>query len=100
MDRIGLQTIFEEILGSENVYFQAPVKRAMSYPAIKYSLYKLGGKKANNKNYTKEVAYNVILIDPNPESLFIEPLLQLPYCKFDRSYVSDNLNHFSFIITI
>lgn len=100
MDRLELQTVFETILGSENVYFQAPGKQSMKYPAIKYNLSRMDGKRANNKRYTEETTYNVILIDPDPESQFIKPLLELPYCKFDRAYVADNLNHTSFTIII
>ena len=100
MDRVDLQNLFESILHSNNVYFQPPVKQSMNYPAIRYSLLKIGGKRANNKRYTKETGYNILLIDPNPDSLFVEPLLQLPFCKFDRYYVSENLNHFSFTIII
>lgn len=100
MDRLQLHEILKGILGSNHVYFQAPGKSLMVYPAILYSLKKFSGKSANNKRYTEDTSYNLILIDPNPDSLFFKPLCELPYCAFDRSYVADNLNHFSFVITI
>ena len=100
MERLELQTLLESILGSDHVYFQAPATTLMKYPAIRYSLKDAGGKRANNRRYTKETAYSVILIDKNPESPFFQTLLDLPYCKFDRAYTADNLNHFSFTITI
>jgi hypothetical protein len=28
----------------------------------------------------------------------VDDILALPYCQFDRSYVSDNLNHFVFTL--
>lgn len=100
MDRLELQTVFETILRSENVYFQPPVSTSMKYPAIRYELKNIGGKRANNHRYTNETVYQVILIDKNPESQFVQSLLELPYCKFDRAYKAENLNHFSFTITI
>ena len=35
--RLELQTKFENILGSRNVYFQPPASVQMRYPAIVYS---------------------------------------------------------------
>ena len=99
MDRLELQTLFESILGSDHVYFQAPAITLMKYPAIRYSLSKLGGKRAGNRRYTKETVYQVILIDKNPESPYVQALLEIAYCKFDRAYTADNYNHFSFTIT-
>ena len=37
-NRLDLQKIFEDILGSKNVYFQPPESLKMKYPAIRYSL--------------------------------------------------------------
>ena len=100
MGRLELQTLFEGILGSKNVYFQAPATTLMKYPAIRYSLSKIKSKRADNRRYTKETAYQVILIDKNPESPYVQSLLNIKYCEFDRAYTAENLNHFSFIITI
>lgn len=86
------------LLGSRNVYFQPPESVKMKYPAIRYSLSNYDANKANNSNYRLLPFYDVILIDPNPDSAFVEKMLQLPYCTFDRAYVSDNLNHFAFTI--
>ena len=36
-NRIELQTLLEELLGSKNVYYQPPNNLSMSYPAILYS---------------------------------------------------------------
>ena len=98
VNRLYLQTIFEEILGSRNVYFQPPASVQMKYPAIVYSLKDLDVRRANDELYTFKTAYEVTLIDKNPESGFVEKIIKLPYCSFDRSYVADNLNHFVFTI--
>lgn len=100
MGRLEFQALLESILGTDNVYFQAPATTLMKYPAIRFSLKNIDGKRANNRRYTKETAYEVILIDKNPESPYVQSLLDLQYCAFDRAYKADNLNHFSFTIII
>ena len=94
--RLKLQTELEELLGSENVYFQPPSSVKMKYPAIKYSLSNIEIKHADDTSYNNKRVYELILIDSNPDSEFVDKLLQLPYCSFDRFYPSDNLNHYSF----
>ena len=97
-DRIGLQTIFENILGSRNVYYQPPPSIKINYPAIVYQRSNVAIKHADNKSYKKDRYYMVTLIDKDPESPYIDSLLDLPYCDFDRHYVADNLNHDVFTI--
>ena len=94
--RLKLQNELEELLGSENVYFQPPSSVKMKYPAIKYSLSNIEIKHADDTSYNNKRVYELILIDSNPDSEFVDKLLQLPYCSFDRFYPSDNLNHYSF----
>lgn len=96
--RLKLQTELEELLGSENVYFQPPSSVKMKYPAIKYSLSNIEIKHADDTSYNNKRVYELILIDSNPDSEFVDKLLQLPYCSFDRFYPSDNLNHYSFTL--
>lgn len=96
--RLKLQTEFEEILGSRNVYFQPPSSVKMHYPAIRYSLSDLDGLHANDKMYKQMIAYEVVLIDPNPDNTYAQAILDMPYCSFDRSYAADNLNHYVFTL--
>lgn len=98
MNRLDLQTEFEKILVSHNVYFQPPASVKMQYPAIVYSLKNIEKNFANNLSYIITPGYEVILIDKNPDSIYVEKILELPYCRFDRHYTSDNLNHFVFTI--
>lgn len=91
--RRDLQTILEGILGSRNVYFQPPSSVRMQYPAINYFRKDIEKRSADDSAYHKLPSYEVILIDKNPDSQFIEKILDLPYCSFDRHYESDNLNH-------
>lgn len=91
--RLNLQTELEKILGSRNVYFQPPSNVRMQYPAIVYSRRDIEVRPADDKKYTKLPSYELILIDKNPDSEFIDKILELKYCSFDRHYESDNLNH-------
>lgn len=97
-DRIDLHNILVEILGSRNVYFQPPASVKMQYPAIVYSRKNIVSEFANNGLYMLSPHYELILIDKNPDSEFVEKLLHLPYCHFDRHYEADNLNHDVFTI--
>lgn len=91
--RLDLQAELEKILGSRNVYFQPPSSVQMQYPAIVYSRKDIEKRSANDGPYRKLPSYEVILVDKNPDSRFVEMILDLPYCSFDRHYESDNLNH-------
>jgi hypothetical protein len=96
--REDLQTILEDILGSRQVYFQPPETVKMSYPAIVYELNAIGTVHADNSAYQHTRTYDITLIDYDPDSDFVMPILKLPMCKFNRSYTADNLNHFSFTL--
>ena len=96
--RLELQTELEDLLGSRNVYFQPPASVQMKYPAIRYSLQDIENRHADNLAYKQSKAYQLILIDSDPDSEYVDAILQLPYCRFDRSYPADNLNHYVFTI--
>lgn len=98
-NRADLQSqLEEEILGSENVYFQPPATVKMNYPAIVYGLSNITSTFANNSSYKRARAYQVTLIDKNPDSEYVDKILALPMCSFDRHFKSDNLNHFVFTL--
>ena len=101
--RLELDDIFRDIInitdpidGDSHVYFQPPESRKMKYPAIRYKLKGMRKVYANNGTYQLLPSYEVTLIDQNPDSEYLEKILQLPYCSFDRFYPADNLNHFVF----
>lgn len=96
--RLDLQTLLEETLGSENVYFQPPESKKIAYPAIIYSLGNMESDYADDVAYTSVKQYSVILITANPDSETIDKLAKLSYCRFDRHYKSDNLNHYAYKI--
>ncbi len=96
--RLELQEMLCNILGSKNVYFQPPSSTQMKYPAIRYSISDIQNTFADNTVYTQARAYQVMVIDKNPESSIVDAVSKLPTCKFVRSYTADNLNHTVFII--
>ena len=91
--RIELQTKLEELLGSRNVYYQPPESVKMEYPAIVYSKEDIQTTHANGTVYSKKNRYSLIVISKKPDDPVIDKLLEIPYCSYDRSYKSDNLNH-------
>ena len=92
-DRVELQSLLEELLESRNVYYKPPEGTKMSYPAIKYSKQTIRKDYANNRAYSMKDCYQLIVIAKLPDHPVIKKLLELPYCSYDRYYVTDNLNH-------
>ena len=91
--RLELQEKLEELLGSKSVYYQPPESVKMEYPAIRYSKSRIEVKRADNSIYSKNIRYELIVIDRKPDNPVIDKLLELPYCSYDRGYNADNLNH-------
>lgn len=91
--RLNLQTELEKILGSRNVYYQPPESVKMKYPAIVYSRKNIDNVFADDLVYTQNHAYELTVIDPNPDSEIVVKVSKLPACTFDRHYIADNLNH-------
>ena len=91
--RLILQNELEELMGNKHVYYDAPENLKMEYPAIQYSKSKIDSRHANDKIYKKMTKYEVIVISRKPDNPVIDGLLELPYCSFDRHYISDNLHH-------
>lgn len=97
-NRIELQTMFENILGSRNVYFQPPELMRMAYPAIVYDLGNIDVSYADDGLYTSINQYKVTFITDDPDSEIIGRLMMLPLCRFDRHYTADNLNHYIYTL--
>lgn len=91
--RLELHEILCGVLKTKSCYFQPPSSVRMQYPAIVYSRKDVEKRSADDMAYRKLPSYELVLIDKNPDSEFVDKLLDLPYCSFDRHYESDNLNH-------
>lgn len=91
--REDLHEILCSILGSRYVYFQPPESMKLKYPCIVYERSYIRMMRADNIIYKASKEYTVTIIDEDPDSEIPDKMLELPYCKFDRHFVSDNLNH-------
>ena len=103
-DRLVLDEVLAGIIGitesdgDRHIYLNPPPSVRMRYPAIKYSLNNIDSKFANNGVYKFAPSYQVILIDDDVDTKYLEPILRIPHCRFDRFYIADGLNHWVFTI--
>lgn len=96
--RLDLHEILCSILGTRNVYFQPPATIKMTYPAIVYSLSNVENVHADDIAYDQRYSYEVIVIDKDPDNMVMKHVSALPYCRFNRYYTADNLNHYAFTL--
>lgn len=89
--RKQLQKMLTEQLGTTNVYFQPPESLRMKYPAIIYKLSDIDNKMANNSVYKQNKAYDITVIDDDPDSKLVEKMSIL--ATFITQFTSDNLYH-------
>lgn len=82
----------------DHCYFSPPNGHEMKYPCIVYDLSDDFKQQADNIGYKIHLGYTLTLIDEDPDSELFFAILGLPYCRFDRKFTSDNLNHFVFTI--
>ena len=104
MDRSRLDELLAAVLnltesdGDRHTYFNPPSTVKMKYPAIRYSLAGINRRFANDGSYHTKPSWEITLIDRNPDSIYVDKILQIPYCSFGRFYVADNINHWTFTI--
>lgn len=92
-DRLGLQSLLEHILGRRNVYFQPPPTVQMVYPAIVYSRSSIDNLSADDQVYKQDTAYEVVVIEYDPDSRIVYDISKLPKCRHTRHFKEDNLYH-------
>lgn len=88
-----LRQIVKDSCGQENVYYQPPTNLQMRYPCICYERSKIQNIAADGRVYLQHVFYQLTVIDQRPDSKITKALMQLPKCRFDRSFRADNLYH-------
>ena len=94
--RLELHEKFKAL--TTNVYYQPPASVRMRYPAIRYELARIDTTSADNLSYLANRAYQVTVIDADPDSAIADVLSTWPQCRFNRVYTAENLYHFVFII--
>lgn len=87
------QAIFEELLGSGNVYYNPPASLKMKYDAIVFTRGNIKNRFANDSVYLQSPYYEVTVITEDPDAPIIGKVSRLPTCIFSRHFVSDNLHH-------
>lgn len=92
-DRLELQSLLEELLGSRNVYYMPPENTKMKYDAIRYAKQNIRKDYANDGAYSMKDLYEITVIAKLPDHPVIKKLLALPYCGYNRHYIADNLHH-------
>lgn len=97
--RLELQKLLETILGSRNVYFSPPEDVKLKYPCIIYNKEDEIVRHADDIPYKKDDVYEVTVIDRNPDSEIPDKISELKFCRFTRSFTSDNLNHHVYRLT-
>lgn len=76
-----------------NVYFQPPESVKLLYPCIIYNRSSGDTQFADNNPYVFQKRYQVMVIDPDPDSEILEKVASMPMCVMDRHYTANNLNH-------
>lgn len=95
--RLQLHEKLCELIGSRNVYFQPPASVQISYPCIIYRIGNGDAKHADNMVYNYTNSYEILFITKQPNIDIIEQIITtLPMCSVSRTYVADNLNHYTF----
>ena len=79
-----------------HVYYQPPESLKLVYPCVVFRLTGFPDGYADNLPYFSHREYQLTVIDPDPESDLRERVAKLKWCRFVRSYVSDDLHHFVF----
>lgn len=96
--RLDLQVLLEDLLGSRNVYFQPPSTLQMEYPAIVYNLDTITITHADNTPYKHQNRYQITHMDRDPDSDIPQRIAMLPTCAFAQAFTFDNLHHTVFTL--
>lgn len=90
--RLEVQEMLEKILGSPNVYFQAPPNTGMKYPCIVYRFDRFGRDNADNQPYILTGRWEIHHMYKSIKNDIKETMLfAAPYVTFDRRIVADGV---------
>jgi len=92
--RLELHEKLCSILGSRNCYFQPDENIKLKYPCIVYKRDAGSTIHADDNKYRYVPEYTTTVIDRDPTSSIPERIFEeFRMSRFERSFVSDNLNH-------
>lgn len=99
LSRLQVQEQLEAISDELHVYFQPPPSVRLEYPAIIYKVNDYSQEFADDRLYKKDRSYLVTLVHYDPDNDIVEKLLwAFPKMRFDRTYTSDNLYHYVYVL--
>lgn len=94
--RLTLQERLEQVPTIKAVYFQPPENIRMEYPCIRYYRVRPSVDRANDKVYRYTQCYELIVIDPDPDSQVAEYIAtHFPMAEVNTTYASNDLYHTS-----
>lgn len=96
--RLSLHNLLVEQTGVEHCYYSPPSNLRMHYPCIIYELSGESNIFADDIPYVHARQWAITVVDKDPDSEIPIKLKQLRYCRFDRAFTSENLNHFVFTL--
>ena len=96
--RLEFQAFLEEILGSEDVYFQPPENITLTYPCVIYKRDLIESEFADNVPYSSGTKYEVMVITSDPDDDIVPKVAGLPQARHLRFYTADKLNHDVFTV--
>jgi len=92
-----LKSIAAEIPGTV-VYFQPPEDTKMTFPAIRYTKSVKKNTQADNRVYSQQQFYDIIVIEHDPEKPLADLVSKFPGVQCGTSYKANNLYHEPFTI--
>lgn len=92
-DRLEIQNLLEDALGSSNVYYQAPPNTGMKYPCIVYRLVRFNRNSADNSPYIVTRRWEIQhMYKSIKNDLTVSLLSKFPFgLEFDRRLVTDGI---------
>ena len=95
-----LQEMLQDLVGEKaKVYFQPPENLKIKHPCIVFERTNALTNYADNKPYQITKRYIVTLISKTSDNEeYLNKLLNLPMCTYDRQFTNDNLVHDVFTI--
>lgn len=101
-DRLYLHNLLADLYPNLEIYYQPSTNLTLVYPCIVYSLSDIDSINANNKPYTINSVFKVIVIRQlsDRNGIFLKKMFTIPYTIHNTSFTSDNLVHNQFTITI
>ena len=89
-----LQVVLQEIMGTNRVYYQPPENLKITYPCIVFERSTALQSFADNGPYRTTKRYTITLMTKTADNdEYLDQLLNLPMCTFDREFKLDGIVH-------